>query len=590
MACETQQSFGASPNQLLHSGVLPEADVSRSILRSILLTGIFSAALAPIARPQANSRAPAAGTPPNASTPPESAPATPPPPSTPARVAAPHVSVSPLEGALDLLRDGRLTEAADAYNKIIASGADVPAGYAGLARVNLKEKNVSDAYTAAAKAVELDPKFSDGHVALGEVYFRQGKLADAEKEWISVVNSGHATARAYYGLYRISHATSNFKSAKARIDRAHQLNPDDPDIWRAWAFALGREQRLKELQDFMAAHRIEADANEREGMTHYITMLEDESKRSLQTCTLATKADSTETNLAQLMDDPERLRAFGIEVKLNGQSSHLMIDTGSGGIIIDRRVAEKAGVTHIVDTKTGGIGDKGDVAGYVGYVKSIQVGGLEFHDCYIDVYGKRLMKGDDGLIGTDVFSSFLVDLDFPSGKLRLSQLPVDPSAAAAPVALQSQRTETAVWHDRFIAPEMKSYNPLFRFGHLLLIPTSLNDSPTKLFLIDTGAWDNTVTTSFARETSKVRREEDAHVTGLSGEVKHVYTVDRAKIRFGHFVQDRQDLISFDLTPISNSAGTEISGILGFRLLWQLDIKLDYRDGLVDFTYDPKRFH
>ncbi|MFZ0969163.1 MAG: hypothetical protein WAN13_12890, partial [Candidatus Acidiferrales bacterium] len=68
------------------------------------------------------------------------------------------------------------------------------------------------------------------------------------------------------------------------------------------------------------------------------------------------------------------------------------------------------------------------------------------------------------------------------------------------------------------------------------------------------------------------------------------TVDRAKIRFGHFVQDRQDLISFDLTPISNSAGTEISGILGFRLLWQLDIKLDYRDGLVDFTYDPKRFH
>ena len=556
------------------------------------------AVLAPVARPQANSTAPAAGTPPNSSTTAESGPAIPPAPSTPALaptpvpVTAPHVSVSPLEGAQDLLRKGRLTEAADAYNKIIASGADVPAGYAGLARVNLKEKNVSGAYTAAAKAVDLDPKFSDGHVALGEVYFRQGKLADAEKEWISVVNSGRATARAYFGLYLISHATSNFKSAKARIDRAHQLNPDDPDIWRAWAFTLGREQRLKELRDFMAAQRIDADADtdRHEGMSHYIAMLEDESKRSLKTGTLAAKADSTETNLAQLMNDPERLRAYGIEVKLNGQSSHLMIDTGAGGIVVDRRVAEKAGVTRIVDAKTSGIGDKGDVAGYVGYVKSIQVGGLEFHDCYIDVYGKRSVQGDDGLIGTDVFSSFLVDVDFPNGKLRLSQLPVDPTVADAPLALQSQRSETAVWHDRYIAPEMKSYNPIFRFGHMLLIPTSLNESPTKLFLIDTGAWDSTVTPAFARESSKVRREEDAHVTGLSGEVKNVYTVDRANIRFAHFVQDREDLIAFDLTPISNSAGTEISGILGFRLLWQLDIKIDYRDGLVDFTYDANRFH
>ena len=562
----------------------------------LLMAGFLCAVLAPVARPQANSTAPAAGTPPNSSTTAESGPAIPPASSTPALaptpvpVTAPHVSVSPLGGALELLRKARLTKAADAYNKIIASGADVSAGYAGLARVNLKEKNVSGAYTAAAKAVDLDPKFSDGHVALGEVYFRQGKLADAEKEWISVVNSGHATARAYFGLYLISHATSNFKSAKARIDRAHQLNPDDPDIWRAWAFTLGREQRLKELRDFMAAQRIDADTDRHEGMSHYITMLEDESKRSLKPCTLATKADSTETNLAQLMNDPERLRAYGIEVKLNGQSSHLMIDTGAGGIVVDRRVAEKAGVTRIVDAKTSGIGDKGDVAGYVGYVKSIQVGGLEFHDCYLDVYGKRSVQGDDGLIGTDVFSSFLVDVDFPNGKLRLSQLPVDPTVADAPLALQSQRAETAVWNDHYIAPEMKSYNPIFRFGHMLLIPTSLNESPTKLFLIDTGAWDSTVTPAFARESSKVRREEDAHVTGLSGEVKNVYTVDRANIRFAHFVQDREDLIAFDLTPISNSAGTEISGILGFRLLWQLDIKIDYRDGLVDFTYDANRFH
>jgi len=32
----------------------------------------------------------------------------------------------------------------------------------------------------------------------------------------------------------------------------------------------------------------------------------------------------------------------------------------------------------------------------------------------------------------------------------------------------------------------------------------------------------------------------------------------------------------------------VSGILGFTLLHLLDIKIDYRDGLVDFEYNPRR--
>jgi hypothetical protein len=42
--------------------------------------------------------------------------------------------------------------------------------------------------------------------------------------------------------------------------------------------------------------------------------------------------------------------------------------------------------------------------------------------------------------------------------------------------------------------------------------------------------------------------------------------------------------------MSEDAGTEISGILGFAMLWILEIKLDYRDHLVDFRIDPNRPH
>jgi hypothetical protein len=54
-------------------------------------------------------------------------------------------------------------------------------------------------------------------------------------------------------------------------------------------------------------------------------------------------------------------------------------------------------------------------------------------------------------------------------------------------------------------------------------------------------------------------------------------------------QENQDLVAFDMTRISDDVGTEISGTLGFTTLGFLDMKIDYRDGLVDFSYDPKRW-
>jgi predicted aspartyl protease len=43
-------------------------------------------------------------------------------------------------------------------------------------------------------------------------------------------------------------------------------------------------------------------------------------------------------------------------------------------------------------------------------------------------------------------------------------------------------------------------------------------------------------------------------------------------------------VTFDLSTISGSEDTEISGLLGMNLLKMLEMKIDYRDGLVDFVY------
>ena len=77
-----------------------------------------------------------------------------------------------------------------------------------------------------------------------------------------------------------------------------------------------------------------------------------------------------------------------------------------------------------------------------------------------------------------------------------------------------------------------------------------------------------------------------HIRGISGSVKSVKSADKVIIQFGHFRQENDDLISFDLTPISHMTGTEVSGLLGFAMLRMLTVKIDYRDGLVDFEYKP----
>jgi hypothetical protein len=135
---------------------------------------------------------------------------------------------------------------------------------------------------------------------------------------------------------------------------------------------------------------------------------------------------------------------------------------------------------------------------------------------------------------------------------------------------------------------MADWTKVFRFGHNILVPTNVNSGKSMLFGLDTGAFANILSVRAGRQVSKVISEERLRVRGVNGAVEKVYSSEKASLRFGHFSQANSDIISLDLSNVSRHMGTEISGFLGFTTLRQLDVKIDYRDGLVDFEYDPKR--
>jgi len=165
----------------------------------------------------------------------------------------------------------------------------------------------------------------------------------------------------------------------------------------------------------------------------------------------------------------------------------------------------------------------------------------------------------------------------------------EKNAGAQSAVATTKATTRPEPHDRYVAPEMQSYTKIWLFGHYLLIPTRVGEATPKLFLIDTGSLTNFISPTAAREVTKVHGS-DMQVRGISGSVKNVYEADKAVLQFSRFRQENQDITAFDLSKISKGAGTEISGILGFTTLRFMTLKIDYRDGLVDFDYDKNRWH
>ncbi len=534
---------------------------------------------------------------------------------------------APLPGLLnqaeEAFRAGKFDTAVEKYQTALQHDPNSGELYAGLARTYLKMEKVPLAFETASKGVAAAPASLPAHSALAEVYFRQAKMTEAEKEFLIGVNASHPDARACLGLSRLYSAYSLHARARAMLERAHQLDPRDPEIRRRWIRTLNRQEQIRLLEEYLAAPNNE-DEHGSQSFHTYLEVLKQRAKRPNLSCRLVSKLTSTEVPLKPMIVDPTHLHGFGLTVQVNGRSSRLLLDTGASGLLINRKLAQKAGIEALAANTFWGIGDKGDAGGYIGYASSIKIGELEFQNCLVEVSEKRSILDDDGIIGADVFSHYLVSIDFLWQKLKLEELPQRPGAKPATLTLASEpeqdaqadtpseqdkppldKTESTADsarpepnraptkpqaagasgpQDAYVAPEMQGYTKIFRFGHELLIPTRVGNLAPKLFLIDTGALMNTISPEAAREVTKVHANDRMHVKGISGSVKDVFSADKAILRFSHYMQENQDLTAFDLSGISKGTGTEVSGILGFTTLKLFTLKIDYRDGLVDFVY------
>jgi hypothetical protein len=511
-----------------------------------------------------------------------------------------------LQEAIRHYQRGEFDAAIQNFNAVLQQNPHSSDAYAGLVRVFLKQKNVDLAADETAKGLR-DANSPSMHVVAGEVYFRRGMFGQAEKEWVNVINNGHEIARAYYGLSRIRNSVSLYAQAKRLLDKAHELDPTDPEIQKDWIDSQSKSEQIKFWETYLASPtNDDADAHlDDQQHLEYLKATEHDAEPP---CELAGSVTSVAIPMARMLADPDHISGYGLEMAVNGKKGKLLLDTGAGGITIDQVLARKAGIEKISNSEVSGIGDKGRSSGYLGIAKQITVGGLEFHNCMVTVIAKRSVAGDEGLVGADLFHHFLVELDFPKEMLRLSPLPPRPGddsngvnvastpsgkpanppsssakSAAASDPAPSQKDEPL---DRYIAPEMKSYMQVFRFDQMLLVPTRVGEAHSTLFAIDSGANTSLISVRSAKSTTKVHFDDRSRAEGVDGKVAKVFRADKVRLQFGHMQQDVNDLPAFDLSHLSEDVGTEVSGLLGMNTLFMLEVRIDYRDGIVDFTYAP----
>ena len=428
-------------------------------------------------------------------------------------------------------------------------------------RKALANDGVATAWRIAQKAVADAPDSAPAHEFAGEVLFRRGDFAQANEEFTNAAELNRQLARAWWGLGRVAECAAMSRTAVDDYKRAYELDPKDPAIAAAWILRLHGKERDSAFQAYQAA----AGTAELKDLQQQIELAKALDGREIMA--LASPYRASQIPLRSFVSDATHMRTYGLQVMVNGTAVNLVLDTGAAGIVLSQPAAERAGLARVAESTVQGIGDGAKPAeSYRAIAEHFRAGDVEYRNALVNVTGQSLAGVEDGLIGANVFSEFLITLDFGGGKLRLDPLP---------------GYRAGELQDRMDIPAMRNATRAFRFGHVLLIPAKVNSHPG-LFVLDTGAARTLMSYDMAAEASNVNRDERTGIRGLSGRVGDVYRTGTVMLEFGGFEQRNMGMTAIDTWMLSHRLGTEISGFLGLPVLDFFTLTIDYRDGLVKF--------
>ena len=163
------------------------------------------------------------------------------------------------------LRRGEYRDAIASLRRAAAAATDERSALAAAARLAQEGRHV-DAERALRSIVAARPESAVAHWWLGRVYENLNRIADARKEYETVVPfalTGQATL--YAAIGRLSHTEGDFARANDAFEHRLRLTPNDPAAHKDLAWILIEQDRseaaFKELTASVALEPRDAEAH-----------------------------------------------------------------------------------------------------------------------------------------------------------------------------------------------------------------------------------------------------------------------------------------------------------------------------------------
>jgi predicted aspartyl protease len=433
-------------------------------------------------------------------------------------------------------------------------------------------------------------------VAAGELRHAEGYWLESYALMLKALKLDPCLPTAYAGLAAYESASGYRLTARKHLTLAHQLDPANREYELDWIFTLPLSEQILNLQSFLDRQNDLTDKQSR-ALHLKLGSLKAESGHA---CELAASDGPAHIPMVP-MYAPYRVgvAAYGIEIAFNGKKRVLQIDTGASGFVLTRTGATALGLSPIEKSLVDGFGSGGGTSTLLQQANSVHIGGLEFKDCVVqslavngvlgggNQIGERL-DDTDGIVGSDIFSRYLVTLDYIRHEIRLDPLPQQAASSSGPIDALGGRTDPDWMQiDRVVPPSMDSWTKVYRNGHELIMPARLSRAgeggSQQLFIIDTGAESNLIDTAVAKQITHAN-ESDNGLMGLGGGIVRLSETGKFVLDFAGL---RLPVSSMDAINLPPHGG--ISGFLGYPTLSQLVMQIDYRDDLVHLT-DPNGQH
>jgi tetratricopeptide (TPR) repeat protein len=411
---------------------------------------------------------------------------------------------------------------------------------------------------------------------IGEGSVRELRFKDAEVAFNRALAVDPRSARAHLGLGRIAVLLSKREEAKRYFSRAYQLDPLDPEVILAFANSV-EDRRSKTILwgNFLALAKgfdpaVVADVRARLSIEQQL------GDRDLSR--VASPNSEYRIPLFSYRPYNKEIRGVTLAASLDGgKPLRLMIDTGASGVTLNPSAVRAAGLNYLALSSIGGFGGAKLAGARIALAKRLTIAAepvpqstlgragllrvstgpgagraVEMENVLVQVADQELIPNADGIIGTEVFQDFLIRLDLRGRVLQLSPLQQEQDL-----------------------PDMKR---AYRVDHLLLLRATVNGHSEGFFMLDTGSAYSVV----SRELVPALGRKEV-VYGAQGQQEITLPTAPLRLRLDDRDVTEFEYAALDTREVSEHHHAEIAGSLGYSLLRDYTITVDYRNGLVGLT-------